>query len=216
MFRARLGEVHDRAKVRRAARIALCAALLVAVGLGWLQVALDWTGVGSVRTVVVITLAAIGTGCVVFACCPIASRPDPAATINGRQIRPDTRMAVRQSVSPYLLRRAREVRPEDAEAVRNDVTLLQRGLTRRLVRTGSATAGLACGGLSVVLIGSTNWFIALWPFLYGIALPELVVELGRSERARRSALAVEPPGPTPEGPRWRRDPTGTKLGLPGE
>jgi hypothetical protein len=43
----------------------------------------------------------------------------------------------------------------------------------------------------------------------------MVVRLGRSERARLAALATTPPADS-YGPQWRRDPTGSKLGLPGE
>ncbi|MGN8051062.1 hypothetical protein ACTJKO_15385 [Curtobacterium sp. 22159] len=202
VFRERLGEVRDPAKVRRASWLAVGAAALAAIGLSWLQVTVDWTGVGTGPTIAVLVLASVGVGLAVYACCPTANEPAPSATINGRRIRPDSQTYVRQSVGPYLLRRARTVRPEDAAAVISDVGLLQRSLIRRTVRFGAGATGLLCWGVAVLLTEQTNWFTALLPFSYAVALPELLVELGRSERARRSALAASEsaPGPRVEAP----------------
>lgn len=190
VFRERLPTVRDACKVRRARWIALGVALLVgAVGV-WRQTATGWAGSGVVGSTVAIVLLAVAAGLAAAACCPTASEPGPAATINGRQIRPDAQMWVRKTVGPYLRRRPREVLPEHAEAVRNDVELLQRGLTRQLARWATAVGALLCFVTAMVAVTGFPGYAIAWAGLYGVVLVERVVELGRSERARRSAAGA--------------------------
>ncbi|MFJ3036162.1 hypothetical protein ACIPC2_17280 [Curtobacterium pusillum] len=140
----RIGDVVDPARVRRAIRISVVAAVLALIAAVVLQVRFAWAGTSVLGAVAAMAPVTLGFGLLLFSCFPTARHVDPAATINGRQVRPDAQLAVRWSVQPYLDRRARPVAPEDRAAVLN-----------------------------------------------------------------------EPP-PDSDGPQWRRDPTGSKLGLPGE
>lgn len=211
----RIGDVVDSAGVRRAIRISVVAAVFALIAAVVLQVRFAWAGTSVLGAVAALALVALGFGLLLFSCFPTARPVDPAATINGRQVRPDTLMAVRWSVQPYLDRRPRPVAPDDRAAVLNDVPLLQRGLIRRLSRFGPTIVGLALLCLGAIVAGGFHSVVFLWPVLYVGMIPDMVVRLGRSERARLAALATTPP-PDSDGPQWRRDPTGSKLGLPGE
>ncbi|PCN47091.1 hypothetical protein Csp2054_13995 [Curtobacterium sp. 'Ferrero'] len=190
VFRERLPTVRDARRVHRARWIALGVALLVGAVAVWRQAMSEWAGTGAVGSTVAIVLLAVAAGLAAAACCPTASEPAPAATINGRQIRPDAQMWVRKSVGPYLQRRPREVLPEHAEAVRNDVELLQRGYTRQLVRWATAVGALLCFVTTMVVVTGFPGYAIAWAALYGAMLIERIIELGRSERARRSAVAA--------------------------
>lgn len=215
VLRERIGEVVDPARVRRATQISAVVAVLALIAAVVLQVRFAWAGTSVLGAVAALALVALGFGLLLFSCFPTARHVDPAATINGRQVRPDAQLAVRWSVQPYLDRRPRPVAPEDRAAVLNDVPLLQRGLIRRLSRLGPTMIGLALVVLGGSIAMGFHSVFPLWMVLYVVLLPEMVIRLGRSERARIAALATAPP-PDSEGPQWRRDPTGSKLGLPGD
>ncbi|WP_144756286.1 hypothetical protein [Curtobacterium pusillum] len=215
VLRERIGDVLDSARVRRATRVSGVAAVLALIAAVVLQVRFAWAGTSVLGAVVTIALTTAGVGLVCFSCFRTARPVDPAATINGRQVRPDTLMAVRWSVQPYLDRRPRPVAQDDRAAVLNDVPLLQRGLLRRLSRFGPTIVGFALLCLGAIVAGGFRSVAFVWPVLYIGMIPDMVVRLGRSERARLAALATAPP-PDSDGPQWRRDPTGSKLGLPGE
>lgn len=213
---ARVGEVVDPARVRRAARITAVVTAVALVAAVVLQLRFPWAGSTPLGAVVAITLMTPGFGLLLFSCFPTARPVDPAATINGRQVRPDAQLTVRWSVQPYLDRRPRPIAPDDRAAILNDVPSLQRGTVRRLSRLGPLFLGLALVGLGAIAAVGFHTAFVVWGVLYVGLLPEMLVRLGRSERARRAALATEPPPPNPGEPRWRRDPSGSKLGLPGE
>ncbi len=217
VLRERIGDVVDPARVRRATQISAAVAVLALIAAVVLQVRFAWAGTSVLGTVAATATATVtlGFGLLLFSCFPTARHVDPAATINGRQVRPDAQLAVRWSVQPYLDRHARPVAPEDRAAVLNDVPLLQRGLIRRLSRLGPTMIGLALVVLGGSIAMGSHSVFPLWMVLYVVLLPEMVIRLGRSERARIAALATAPP-PDSEGPQWRRDPTGSKLGLPGD
>lgn len=105
--------------------------------------------------------------------------------------------------------------PEHRDAILNDVPLLQCGIVRRLTRLAPLLLAVAIGATVVLSFGPVNGFLLVWPFAHLGLLPEMLVRLGRSERARRDALATPPAAPE-QRPQWRRDPSGSKLGLPGE
>jgi hypothetical protein len=207
----RMGDVVDPARVRRAIRVSVVAAVAALIVAVILQVRLTWAGTSVLGAVAALALVTLGFGLLLFSCFPTARHVDPAATINGRQVRPDAQLAVRWSVQPYLDRRARPVTPDDRAAVLNDVPLLQRGLIRRLSRLGPTMIGLALVVLGASVAMGFHSVLPLWMVLYVVLLPEMVVRLGRSERARLAALATAPP-PDSEAPH----PTGSKLGLPGD
>lgn len=222
-FCAHLAEVVDPARVRRAAWVAVIVGVIVIAGLFALQLLTAWPGVGPFRSVFGTVVTGLGIGAVAFACCPTAIPPDPSSTINGRQVRADHQMNVRWSVEPYLLRRGRPVQASDRAAVLNDVPLLRRGLVRRLTRLGPLMIGIALLGCAWLLLGSVQSLVILWPFFYLALLPELLVRLGRAERAGAAALAApEPPDETAPTlditapAQRRRDPAGSKVALPDE
>ncbi|WP_144710159.1 hypothetical protein [Curtobacterium pusillum] len=218
VFRTRSGDALDAARVRRAVWISAIVAVVALAGLVVLQVAFGWAGHTTVRPVVVIALIGTAVGLVLFACFPIASAPDPAATINGRQVRPDERLAARDSVQQYFGRREPTVTSADREAVLTDVPLVQRALVRRIARFGPVWLGMALLATAALLFGGHHGFAFVWMFAYVVSVPGMVVQLGRAERARLAALAVPPfpDGGAPSADRRRRDPLGSKIRLPGE
>ncbi|MET3453090.1 hypothetical protein [Curtobacterium sp. 1544] len=183
----RIGDVVDPLRVRRAIRISIVAAVLALIAAVVLQVRFAWAGTSALGVVVTIALTTAGVGLVCLGCFRTARPVDPAVTINGRQVRPDTLMAVRWSVQPYLDRRPRPVAPDDRAAVLNDVPLLQRGLIRRLSRFGPTIVGLALLCLGAIVAGGFRSVVFVWPVLYVGMIPDMVVRLGRSERARHHA-----------------------------
>lgn len=215
VLRGRLGEVVDPARARRAVWIAGAVAAVALVVFVATERASGWAGPGVLRPVAAIAFSTLGVWAVTYSCFPTARVVGPELRINGRQVRPDWQLSVRWSVQPYLDRRPRPVEPEDREDVLNDVPLLQRGLVRRLSRLGPLLVGAASGGLAAFVSGQVEVFVVLWPFVYLFTLPDMVVRLGRAERARLAALETEPPVPKHRPP-WRRHPRGSKLGLPGD
>ncbi|WP_439693702.1 hypothetical protein ACRQ4B_05595 [Curtobacterium sp. SP.BCo] len=212
----RIGAVVDVERVRRAAVIAAAVTLVAVVVSVVLQLRSAWAGSSPLGAGVAIALTTVGVGLLLFSCFPTARPLEPAATINGRQVRPDALLTVRWSVEPYLVHRPKPITPDDRAAVLDDVHLLQRGLIGRLSRFGPMTLGLALLGLGFGVATEFRSVAFLSVLLYVGLIPDLVVRLGRSERARLAALATEPPPPGSEQPQWRRDPSGSKLGLPGE
>jgi hypothetical protein len=218
VFRTRSGDALDSARVRRAAWISTLAAVVVLAGLVVLQLAFGWAGDTAVRPVVVVVLVAAGLGLVLFACFPTASLPDPAATINGRQVRPDERLAARGSVQQYLQRRQRPVPSADREAVLTDVPLVQRALMRRVARLGPLGMGVVLLGVAGALAGANVLSFAGF-IAYVLIVPGMISSIGVAERARLAALAAPP---LPDGatgtptPGWQRNPTGSKIRLPGD
>lgn len=192
VFRALLGDVVDPARARRAAWIAGAVAVVVLVVSVVTDRATGWAGSGGVRPVLTVSFVTIGAWALVFACFPTARAAGPELRINGRQVRPDQQLSARSTVQPYLSRRQRPVAPEDRAIVLNDVPLLQRGLVWRLSRLTPLLVGLACGSAAVLVSGERQPLVFLWPFFYLFLLPDLVVRIGRAERARLAALAADP------------------------
>lgn len=189
VLRTRWTDALDRGRLRRALLVAVGAAVVVAAGLVLLQLGTDRLGGGPVAVGSTVVLGAAAAGALVFGCMPWASRVDPAATINGRAVRPDAQTIARGAVQLYVQRRPRPVRPEDRAAVLNDVPLLQRGLIRWIVRATALAGGLALVGLA--LITPDPPYPAMAAFVAYLAVPvESVVQLGRAERARSAALAL--------------------------
>ncbi|WP_420369785.1 hypothetical protein [Curtobacterium sp. L1-20] len=206
----------DAGRLRRAVLVGLASAVVVSGLLLALQLAHHWVGDAVVRPSVVVALVSIAAGLIVFACFPFASAPDPSSTINGRQVRPDERLAARGSVQQYLRWRERPVTSADRDAVLTDVPLVQRALVRRIARFGPFTLGLALLATAALLSDDHHGLAVAWMFVWVFSVPDMVVQLGRAERARLAALAVPPPpdGPAPSAGQRRRDPLGSKIRLP--
>lgn len=192
IFFRHVDDVLEPRRVRRAAAWSGAAAVVALVGMLVLEARLGWTMQPPLRSVAAIVLLAAGVGLLTFACFPTRRPPDPSATINGRQVRASWQNSVRWSVQPYLLRRPRPVRPEDREAVRTDTVLLRRGLIGTLARVTPLVAAGVAGVLAAFVLEAASWFHLLWMSVYALVLPEYVVRLGRSERARVDAEAAEP------------------------
>lgn len=203
VFRERLDEALDPTLLRRAAWLAGSIAAVALVLFVAADLASGWAGPGVARPVLAIAFATAAVGAVSFACFPTARPVGPELRINGRQVRPDQQLSVRSSVKPYLQRRAQPVPPEARDDVLNDVPLLQRGLVRRLARLGPLLIGIAFAGLAVFVARQWEIFVVLWPFVYLLTLPEMVVELGRAERARLAARDTASSMPEHRPP-WRR------------
>lgn len=189
-YRQVVGEVVSPTRARRALVIALVCTVIAAVGMAALDIAVHWTRPGSLGATVIVLLS-LGVGSVAFACCPVAVPIEPRATINGRQVRPDTARTVRWSVQRYLGARPPAIAPEDREAVLVDTTLFRRGVTLDLTR-GTA---LITGGILATIGGASVGFTHLWPvfmLVYAGNLPSALLRLGRAERARRAAEALTP------------------------
>ncbi|MBA8989790.1 hypothetical protein FHW23_001022 [Curtobacterium pusillum] len=218
VFRTRFDDAIDRRRFRRAAWISAAAATLVLIGLVVLQVVFGWAGDTAVRPTLAVVLVSGAAGLLVFACFPKATSPDPAATINGRPVRPDERLAAREPVQPYFGVRPRPVESVDREAVLTDVPLVQRALIRRMTRFGPLALGVALLGVTAVIVGGWHILSTAWTVVYVFALPGMVRLLGRTERARLAALAAPAPPEDAAAPRAsrRRDPPGSKIRLPGE
>ncbi|WIE76154.1 hypothetical protein [Curtobacterium sp. MCSS17_007] len=215
VLRGSLWEVVDSKRVRRALWIAAGIAAIALVLFVATDLAHGWAGPGVLRSIAAITFATLGVLAIAYSCFPTARDPRSGQGIDGKQVRPDATMSVRWSVQPYLERRARPIASEDRDDVLNDVPLLQRGLVRRLSRLGPLFVGTACGGFAVLVSGQVEVFVVLWPFVYLLMLPEMVLRLGYAERARLAALETEPPT-LKHRPLWRRHPHGSKVRLPDE
>lgn len=192
IFFRHVDDVLDPRRVRRAAAWSGAAAVVALVGMLALEARLGWTAQPPLRSVAAIVLLAAGVGLLTFACFSTRRPPDPSATINGRQVRASWQNSVRTSVQPYLQRRPCPVAPEDREAVRTDTVLLRRGLIGTVARvTPLLGAGVAAVGAGP-LLDVAPWWPVVSVALYVLVLPEYVVRLGRSERARVAAEAAEP------------------------
>ena len=208
VFRTHVADAVSVDRFRRAIRIGVLAAVVAAVVMVATEAAFQWSSTSTGLTVVVIVLLAVATGLLALSCCPIARPLDPAATINGRQVRPDTARTVRAAVKPYLRGKAPAVRPEDREAVLVDTALLRRGIVLDLSRWApllvagllAAVAGWTAGALPAYMLV----YFALW----SVATLDRVRELGRAERARRAAAAL-PPADAPPTPPTAPPPTAT-------
>ncbi len=215
VLRGRLWEVVDRTRARRAVWFAAGIAAVALVVFVATERAWDWAGPGGLQPSAAIAFATLGVWAVAYSCFPTAREVGPAPRIDDRQVRPDRQLSVRWSVQPYLGRRAQPIAPEDREDVLHDVSLLQRGLVRRLSRLGPLLVGAASGGLAALVSGQIEVFVVLWPFVYLLALPDMVRRLGSAERARLAALDTEPPPPKHRLLRHRH-PHGPDVRLPGE
>lgn len=196
VFRRHAFDVLDRGRMRRAGLWSAGTAVVAAAAMTVLQARLGWTGTGPASSAVGIALLAVGVGLVVFACLPTRRPPDPSATINGRQVRPTERAAVRAAVEPYLLRRPRPVRPEDREVVRTDTVLLRRSLIGTLRRAAPAVLSVVAAVGALVALGQLRWWYLAWAAVWVGQVSETLVRLGRSERARRAAEAAEAAEPS--------------------
>lgn len=217
VLRARRYDALDPARLRRAAWVAAGSAAVVLVALVVLQLAVRWAGDGAVLPIAVVVLCGAAAGLLVFACFPTASTPEPAATINGRQVRPGEQRAARPSVQKYLPWRERPVTSVDRAAVLADVPLVQRALIRRVARLGPLTVGAALLVLAGAVAGAPVLSFA-WMVVYVFVPPSMVSTIGRAERARVAAVAV-PPLPadtTTKTSGAQGGPRGSKIRLPGD
>lgn len=194
-YRAHLGDAVSAPRARRAVWIAVAATVVAVVLMATLEVTVHWTGTDPARATLAVALLSLGVGLVTFTCCPIARPVDPAATINGRQVRPDTARSVRTSVQPYLARRMPDIRPEDRDAVRTDTVLYRRGLIADLTKWTPLVVGGCLAALAAFVLGHFATFIPVWFVVYGANVLAWLHRLGRAERAR---VAAESLAPTPE------------------
>lgn len=208
VFRAQFADAVSLDRFRRALRIGMLAAVVAAVVMVWTEAAFQWASTSTGVTVVVIVLLAVATGLLVLGCCPVARPLDPAATINGRQVRPDTARTVRAAVKPYLRRRAPAVRPEDREAILVDTALLRRGLVLDLTRLAPLPAAGSLAAVAGWTSGVIPAYMLVYFVLWSVATVGRLDELGRAERAHRAAAAL-PPTDAPLTPPTA--PTGTRA-----
>lgn len=200
VFLRHVTDVLDPARVRRAARWSGIAAVVALVGMAVLEARVDWTGTTPSRSVVAIVLLALGVGLLTFACIPTWQPPDPSTTINGRQVRPSWQLAARGATQLYVQRRPVPVLPEHREIVRTDTVLLRRGLIGMLARAAPLLGSGLVAVLGAFILGPASWFHLLWFVAYAVGLSEYFVRLGRSERARLAAEALDPVPETPARP----------------
>ncbi|MCJ1714164.1 hypothetical protein [Curtobacterium sp. VKM Ac-2922] len=184
-----VGDAVSPARVRRAFGVALAAMAVAAAGMTVFELGRHWTGLRPGGATVIVLLLALGVGLVAFACCPLSGRSEPVATINGRQVRPDTARTVRSSIQRYLAVRPPAIAPEDREAVLIDTALYRRGVIVDLTRGTALVAGGVLAAISFAVVGSAH----VWPVLmlvYAGNLPSMLTRLGRAERARREAASL--------------------------
>lgn len=196
VLRRHAGDVFDPARVRRAVGIAAAAVVISVVAMVGLEARLGWTHTGPVRSVVAIALLALGVGLFVLGCVPTRRPLDPAATINGRQVRTDWRLAARPATKRYFGWRAVPVDPSDRDAVLADAVLLRRGLTGLIGRAAPLLGALAFAVVGFRSAGFEYWLPVFWVVLYGCSLVGYVADLGRTERARLAAGALPEPATT--------------------
>ncbi|OII38149.1 hypothetical protein BIU98_14840 [Curtobacterium sp. MMLR14_010] len=192
VFRAQFADAVSVDRFRRALRIGVLAAVVAAVVMVVTEASSHWASTSTGLTVVVIVLLSVATGLLALACCPFAQPLDPAATINGRQVRPDTARTVRTSVKPYLQRKPPAVDPEDREAVLVDTALLRRGLVLDLTRWGPCLGAGLLAAVAAWTAGAIPAYILLYFVPWSVGMLDRVRELGRAERARRAAAALPP------------------------
>ena len=190
VFRAQFADAVSVDRFRRALRIGVLAAVVAAVVMVVTEASFHWASTSTGLTATVIVLLSVATGLLALACCPFAQPLDPAATINGRQVRPDTARTVRTSVRPYLRRKPPAVRPEDREAVLVDTALLRRGLVLDLTRWAPLLGAGLLAAVAAWTAGAVPAYILLYFVLWSVGMLDRLRELGRAERARRAAGAL--------------------------
>lgn len=191
-YRAHFGDAVSVVKVRRALVLGAVATLFAAVVMTGLDLAFDWTGPGVGRATLAVALLSLGVGLVAVACCPIGWPLDPAATINGRQVRPDTARTVRGSVQRYLVRTMPAMRPEDREAVLTDTPLYRRSVIKDVTQWTPLVVGGLLASLAALLLGTFSEVIPVWFVLYAGNIAAWLHRLGRAERARAVAETLAP------------------------
>lgn len=215
VFRDRARDVVAPDRLRRAVLVAALVAVVAAVALVGTELAFGWAHGGPIRRALIIALFAVGVGLVAFGAFPLTPPADTAWTINGRAVRAEDAVTTRWSVQRYLVRRMPEVLPADREVVLLDVALLQRGLTKRMIRGTAMLLGGLSAAAAVLILGFTANLTPVWFVLYLGTIPDGLVRLGRAERARLAAAALPSAAPDSADNRGR-DPIGSKLGLPGD
>lgn len=186
-FRTHFGDAVSVVKFRRALVVGAMLAVVAAAVMTGLDIAFDWTGPGAGRGTLAVALLSLGVGLVAVACCPMSRPLDPAATINGRQVRPDTARTVRGSVQRYLARRMPEIRPGDREAVLTDTLLYRRGVIRDITRWSPLVLGGLLASLAALLLGTFWEWAPVWFVIYAGNIGGWLHGLGRAERARAAA-----------------------------
>jgi hypothetical protein len=216
VFRARFGEDVSPNRFRRAVSVGVVVALVAALVFGITAATTGWTGAGPVRATIVVVLASLAAGLVTVACFPLAQADDPLATIDGEQVRPETMRLARDSVQRYLVRRPPEMRPEDRAAVLHDTALVRRTLVVDFARAAAVLIGCSLAGVALLTtgdrhtVGFTMTILFLWTLLPGL------LQLGRTERAHRTAAALAPHETPTTPPGRNRFPSGSKISLPGD
>ncbi|PZE86296.1 hypothetical protein [Curtobacterium sp. MCBD17_032] len=215
VLRARFRDDVSPVRLRRAMTWGLAVGVVAAVVLGLSAAHTGWAGAGTVRSTVVVVSSALAAALLTVSCFPVKQTADPPATINGRQVRPDTMRLARVSVQRYLRRRMPEVLPEDRDAVLQDTTLLRRTLVVDVVRATPGLIGLALLALTALAVTDGRGLSFIVVAGYTSLVPSFVVRLGRAERAHRAAAALPPAEPGPPAPAgWNRSPSGSKIALP--
>ncbi|MFJ3380067.1 hypothetical protein ACIPJ2_06635 [Curtobacterium sp. NPDC090217] len=191
-YRTHFGDGVSVVKVRRALVFGAVVTVVAAAVMTGLDLAFDWTGPGAGRAILAVALLSLGVGLVAIACCPIGRPLDPAATINGRQVRPDTARTVRGSVQRYLVRTMPAMRPEDRHAVLTDTLLYRRGVIKDVTQWSPLVVGGLLASLAALLLGTFSQVVPLWFVLYAGNIAVWLHRLGRAERARAVAETLAP------------------------
>ncbi|WIB16078.1 hypothetical protein DEJ34_02790 [Curtobacterium sp. MCPF17_050] len=215
VVRARFREDVSPKRVRRAVMFGIVVGVLAGVVLGVTAAHTGWAGAGTARSTVVVISTALAAGLLTMSCFPVKQTADPPATINGRQVRPDTMRLARHSVQRYLRRRMPQVLPEDRDAVLQDTAMMRRTLVVDVVRASPGLTGLALLALAALVVSEGRALNVIVVAGYTCFIPTYVVRLGRAERAHRAAAALPPTEHTASGPAWNRFPSGSKIDLPG-
>jgi hypothetical protein len=217
VFRARFREDVSVSRLRRAVAVGSVVMLTMGLLLGVTDARTGRIGAGPGLSSLVVLLGALAAGLITVSCFPLRRSDEPAATINGYQVRPDTMRIARDSVQRYLRRRMPEIRPEDRDVVVSDTSLVRRTLVVDVMRAAPGLLGFALIGAVALLLGGRHGLGFLAAFGYLGLVPDRILRLGRAERAHRAAAALPPTEPvtTTAGGR-NRSPSGSKVGLPGD
>lgn len=191
-YRAHFGDAVSVVKVRRALVLGAVSTVVAAAVMTGLDLAFEWTGPGAGRATLAVALLSLGVGLVAVTCHPIGRPLDPAATINGRQVRPDTARTVRGSVQRYLVRTMPAMRPDDRGAVLTDTLLYRRGVIKDVTQWTPLVAGGLLASLAALLLGTFSEVVPLWFVLYASNIVTWLHRLGRAERARTVAETLAP------------------------
>lgn len=215
VLRARFREDVSLERFRRAVTFGLVVGVVAGVVLGVTAAQTGWAGAGTARSTVVVVSTALAAGLLTMSCFPVKQTADPPATINGRQVRPDTMRLARDSVQRYLRRRMPQVLPEDRDAVLQDTALMRRTLVVDVVRASPGLIGVALLAITALVVSDGRGLSFIIVAGYTSLMPTYVTRLGRAERAHRAATALPPSelrSTTPTG--RNRFPSGSKVGLP--